>query len=87
MAKYSIPKYYVICTKYRIKPTHLFIGNDLMQKLSENKDLLENAIVSSKHLQKKKGNPPVAAFDCKSEAEVAVLCTESSSNYANSKHQ
>ena len=53
MAKYLTPKYYVICIKYRIKPTHLFICNDLMQKLSENKDLLENAIVSSKYLQKK----------------------------------
>ena len=42
----------------------------MKQKLFENKDLLENAIVSSKHLQKKKGTSPVAAFHCKSEAEV-----------------
>ena len=73
MEKYLTPKYYVICIKYRIKPTHLFIGNDLMQKLSENKDLLENAIVSSKHLQKMKGTSPIAAFDCKSEAVPTLI--------------
>ena len=44
-----------------------------MQKLSENKDLLENAIVSSKHLQKHATYVGVVYYEVKSVGDLVTF--------------